>query len=93
MTREVIENKIVENLSKIRALKVENKQLTIEGYKLQNYTEGMELVPHPTDRRKRKVFVLRGRIHWYEDFVDIDTGKVITIERSRVVMEDNVWDV
>lgn len=91
--RSEIDRKIAGNLVKIAALKEENRQLTIEGYKLQNYKEEMELIPNPEDGRKRKINVLRGRIHWTEDFVCEDTGEVVTIERSRVVMENGIWDI
>lgn len=42
-------------------------------------------------RKKAKCSVLVGRIHWKEDFIDEDTGDVITVSRNRLVRMDGEW--
>lgn len=59
----------------------------------QRFEEKEELVTKREGRKKILVPCLIGRIHWKEDFKDDDTGGTITIERSRVVRVNGVWDL
>lgn len=42
-------------------------------------------------RGKNKTTHLMGIVHWNEDFIDEDTGDIVTIERSQYVMKDGEW--
>jgi hypothetical protein len=53
----------------------------------QHYTEEVET----WGRGKNKRQVLAGRIHWKEDFKCGDTGKLLTLDRCRVVKQDGEW--
>jgi hypothetical protein len=45
-----------------------------------------------TGRGKNKKTYLEGRFYWMQDFKDQDTGKIIKIERSRPIKENDTWD-
>lgn len=91
MTRIEIENKIEDCSTKIKSLKLEIVALYYQSLLLSDdkqwFTE--EIESHPKLKYQRKPYFLDGksvgRIHWNENFKDEGTGKIITIERNKVV--------
>lgn len=98
MTRQEIKEQIAANLKKIEEIELANINLKIEEYKLCDkeywYTEGVE--QRVISRKPKKLYdVVIGRVHWNEFFQDEDSpqGVGVTIERSKVVREDGVWQL
>ena len=91
MTRSQINKKIEAIDKKIADLQKEQLELHFQQLTMsdrnQQYKEELEW--HKDGRKKVQVMV--GRVHWKEDFKDEDTGKYITIERSRAVKFDGEW--
>lgn len=81
-------SKIEQQFAKMRE---QYKQLQIEDMllcdKVQHYKEEERTI----GRGKSKETILEGRIYFKEDFVDGDTGNIITIERSRQVRVNGEW--
>ena len=94
--RKQIEAKIQKNKGIIARLKQENNDLYYESLLIsdneQKYIEEEREVV-VTKRPKVTKKVLVGMIQWDEDFRDEDTGKVVTIQRHKIVKEDGVWVV
>lgn len=94
MTRQEIEQAIVARGIEIKRLENEIRELTKQSLLLcdetQWFTEKEEDVKI-SKRPKKFEKKLMGRIHWNEDFVDGDTGEVVTIERSQLVRVDGKW--
>lgn len=93
-TRKQIENLIKTKQRKINALSDEIDLLRIEELQIcdseQTYEEKEEewvVKRRPITKETHMI----GRVHWNEDFIDEDTGNVITINRSRLVRKDGVW--
>ena len=80
--RDKIEEKIAENIKKANTLLNKNIDLWYEhdtvGYKI---TEKEETI----GKGKNKKTVLVRRKNWIEDFVDEDSGEVVSIERSYII--------
>jgi hypothetical protein len=92
--RKTIKNLIDKKKSKIQSLKLEiielNKEEALLSDKYQQFTEVEEEIL-VYGRPKKYETKLMGRIHWKEDFIDEDTGDVITIDRSRLVRINGEW--
>jgi len=92
--RERLTQKMQQNFDKIEALEKANIELQKELFLLcdkeQWYTEKEETktISH---RPKRYETALVGRINWNDDFIDEDSGEVITIDRSQVVRINGAW--
>lgn len=95
-TRKQIEAKIQKNNDLIAKLKQENNDLYYESFlisdKEQRYIEEERDVV-VSKRPKVTKKVLFGMIQWDEYFIDEDTGKIVTIQRHKVVKQDGVWVV
>ena len=95
-TRKQIEAKIQKNRGLIAKLKQENNDLYYESLlisdKEQRYIEEeREVIVSKRPKVTKKV--LFGMIQWDEDFIDEDTGNVVTIQRHKIVKQDGVWVV
>jgi len=92
--RERLESKISKNKEKIKALNAEIIELRKEGLLLSDkeqwYTEAEEEITL-SKRPKKTAIALMGKVNWNEDFVDEDTGEVVTITRSQYVRKDGEW--
>lgn len=81
-------------IEKIKQLKTEITELRKESILLsdkhQQFTEKEEEVLI-CGRPKKYETKLIGRIHWKDDFVDEDTGDVITIDRTQIVRVNGEW--
>jgi hypothetical protein len=81
-------------IEKIKQLKTEITELRKESILLsdkhQQFTEKEEEVLI-CGRPKKYETKLIGRIHWKDDFVDEDTGDVITIDRTQIVRINGEW--
>ena len=93
-TRNQIEKLIKSKQRKINSLSDEIDLLKIESLQICD--------PEQTYEEKEEEFIVKkrpltkethmiGRIHWLEDFIDEDTGDIVTINRSRLVRRDGVW--
>ena len=97
MTRTEIELKIKENKEQIVSLKEQNLELQRQKCLICDddgfFTE--EIESHPKRKWQREAHPwdgkLIGRIHWWDNFKDEDTGEVVTIERSEVVRINGEW--
>lgn len=67
------------------------KYLTVSDTKTW-YTEINRKIRDPKNGRKFKT-ILEGRVHWYQNFKDEDTRKIVKIERSCAIMQDGIWDI
>lgn len=87
MTRKNLLKQIENKENKIQKLQEELRELKIKEYKFcdrnQRYEERVITI------KKKQILV--GEIFFDEDFVDEDTGNVITINRCQRVMENNKW--
>lgn len=94
LTRKKINKEIELRKNKIQALKDEIIEFTKQGLLLcdskQRFEEKEEVW---TIKKRPKITetVLAGRIYWREGFRDEDTGKIIYIERSRLVRQNGEW--
>ena len=92
--RSTINKMIDAKIEKIKQLKTEITELSRESILLsdkhQQFTEKEEEVLI-CGRPKKYETKLIGRIHWKEDFIDEDTGDVITIDRSQIVRINGKW--
>jgi len=95
MTRKELNDKIDANHEAIKKLRLENIELQKQEMLLsddvqQYYEEEVEVV---VKRRPKIVFEKqhRGIITWKEDFMDEDTGEVVTIQRNQVVRINGEW--
>lgn len=83
-----------EKFDKIKQLETEIIELRKEGMllcdKTQRFKESEEDVLI-CGRPKKYETKLIGRIHWKEDFIDEDTGDVVTIERKKTVRVNGEW--
>jgi len=81
-------------LEKIKQIKTEiielNREAVLLSDKKQQFTEKEEEVLI-CGRPKKYETKLIGRIHWKDDFVDEDTGDVITIDRTQIVRINGEW--
>jgi len=81
-------------IDKIKKLQKEITELRKEDMllcdKAQQFTEKEEEVII-CGRPKKYETRLIGRIHWKEDFVDEDTGKVFSINRKQTVRVNGEW--
>lgn len=91
--REKIRGLISEKAEQIRQLQKEISLLKIDDYKLcddkQWYTEELkqgQKMSNGLSIEHLPPTVKVGRIHWYQSVSDADTGQIIKVERSRVVM-------
>jgi len=93
-TRKQIENLIKTKQRKINALSDEIDLLRIEELQIcdseQTYEEKEEEWVVKRRPITKETHVI-GRVHWDEDFIDEDTGDVVTINRSRLVRKDGIW--
>lgn len=94
--RRKIEAKIAKNKELIIQLKKDNQDLYYESLlisdKEQKYIEEEREI---TISKRPKVTkkVLLGMVQWDEDFIDEDTGNIVTIQRHKVVKQDGEWVV
>lgn len=95
MTRQEIKDKIASSEEAINSLYEIIGSLRIKDALLcddqQWYTEQKEVILTYEGRKKIESVHLIGRIHWKEDFKDMSTGKIITLERNRMVRADGRW--
>lgn len=96
MNREEIKLQIKSNIEKIEELQSANKKLITEDYlfsdEKQWFTEKMESIIKRDGNKKVKADWLIGCINWISHFTDADTGKVIPIERSKIVRINGEWN-
>lgn len=89
--RQRLEAKIKANNNKIKELQNKNAEIRKETFllcdKVQRFEEKTEIIGHGKSKR----VALLGRIYWKEDFIDDDSKKTITIERSQVVRANGDW--
>lgn len=90
-TRKQIAKRLNEIEVTIQQLKKECKELQKEDMLLSDKHQWYKEEMREVGRGKKKKTILEGRIYWNEDFIDEDTGSVITIERSRAVKVDGEW--
>lgn len=92
--RKTINKMINARIERINQLKSEiiklNKESILLSDKQQQFTEEEEEVL-VCGRPKKFETKLIGRIHWKEDFIDEDTGNVITIDRTQTVRVNGEW--
>jgi len=92
--RSTIRKEEARKIAKIEKLKQEVIDLRKEDMlccdKKQWFTEQEEEVLI-CGRPKKYETKLIGRIHWNEDFVDEDDGRVVTIERRQTVRVNGDW--
>lgn len=69
--------KIAKNLKRIKQIENENYDLKIKIFKNQGYSEHTEV--------NKKTSITCGAISWTEDFLDEDTGEVVSIVRKDIV--------
>ncbi|MGV4404951.1 hypothetical protein ACQ1PF_07970 [Ornithobacterium rhinotracheale] len=91
MTREILKQELKSLIKKREELNYEILKKAIEHIKFsdenQQYSESIVEIKSSKDSKK----VLRGVITYKEDFLDGDTGDIVTIDRTEIVMEDGVW--
>ncbi len=92
--RKTIKDMIDRKKAKIKALHLEINELLKEAAllcdKQQWFTEEEEEVL-VCGRPKKHETQLIGRVNWKEDYIDGDTGDVITIDRNRTVRVNGEW--
>lgn len=97
MTRNEIQQKREANFSRIEELRLENIELARQAFLLSDenqwFTEKIESYPKSKYQRKPNFLdgKLVGRINWNENFMDEDTGDVISIERTQIVRINGQW--
>lgn len=93
--RERLHGKLREIENQIDALNDERLQVKRDLMLLcddkQWFEEKMESFVRRSKRKKETIQHLIGRVYWNENFIDEDTGAVVTINRSRVVRQDGEW--
>jgi len=93
--REELQEKIRLNEIRMTELDNENSNLQIECHKIsddkQQYSEQIEKIARRDGRKKVYDNVLIGKIHWQENFIDEESGDVISISRHRVVRRNDRW--
>jgi hypothetical protein len=91
------EKAVIEQANRnIRALTLELVQISDDEYQYEEKEETWyKQKSNGRGRRPTKVGETHmvGRRHWKEDFVDEDTGNVISIDRSEIVRIDGVWKI
>ena len=92
--RKTIKALVEKKEAKIKALDLEilelNREETLLSDKKQQFIEKEEEILI-CGRPKKYKTMLMGRIHWKEDFIDEDSGDIITIERSMLVRKNGEW--
>jgi seryl-tRNA synthetase len=73
--------------NEIRDLKIEHVQVSDKNYQYKVAVEEIIVSRRPKVVKK----VITGRVHWVQDFIDEDTGRVVPVPRSYIVMQDNVF--
>lgn len=97
--RKTIHNSMVSIQKEIEKLKCQLKELKYGDFLLSDKDQWFEekIESHPKAKYQRKPNVLDGklvgRIFWYEDFRDGDTGGVFSIQRQKIVRIDGKWVV
>ena len=94
--RSTVLNKIKSKTKKISDLENEISLLKIQEVQISDkYQIYVECIEDVITSRRPKVIekMLIGKILWKEDFLDEDTGQVISIDRSSTVRRDDVWFV
>lgn len=91
------EKAIIEQATRnIRALTLELVQISDDEYKYEEKEETW-YKQKSNGRGRRPIKVeeshMVGRRHWKEDFIDEDTGNVVSIDRSEIVKIDGAWQV
>lgn len=79
---------------KIEMLEARKRELVIEHYQIcdgYSWYREMEEQWKKNRRSKETETVLVGRVCWNEDFIDEDTGNVVTILRTEVVRINGEW--
>ena len=77
---------------KIDEIKIELEPVIIDRFKQLRYVESeVEERVKVAPRKYEKKTVVKGLVQWDEDFLDSDTGEVITITRSKVVKYGDEW--
>jgi len=93
--RERLAEKIRLNNLKIKELKNKNCLLEIESIQISDkhrkYSEKIEKIARFENRKKVYEDVLIGKVTWKENFIDEETGEVISIERNSVVRRNDRW--
>lgn len=94
MTRKQIQIKIKKKQDLIKAIEQDIKELFIknillcdEDYWYEEKEEEYFISKRPKVQGKRLV----GRQCWKEDFIDEDTGEIVSIQKSRVYKVDGEW--
>jgi len=91
MTRRQIKKRMAAIEAKHRDLKQEYRELVEKDMLLSDRTQQYYEEEITFGRGKNKTTHLCGFITWKEDFIDEDTGNVITIERNKRVRIDGEW--
>lgn len=91
MNQKQLKNRLAKNIEKINALRSENYELSKKIIMSFGYSEQLEDVV--VSKRPKKVEQqLIGRVNFTQDFVDEDSGEVISVERTQIVSTNGVWD-
>ncbi|SEA59360.1 hypothetical protein SAMN05192529_13139 [Arachidicoccus rhizosphaerae] len=100
-TRKEFNDQIADNNKRIADLQAENLELLkaalMTSDETQWYTEMEEhYKEYPNNDRRRTAINKKrmvGRVNWVENFRDEDTGKLIPVDRSRIVKINGEWDL